>query len=90
MEVGVNEDGEPPEYGIGARSRVGFANDQEEEGIDELLDSLGAWPEGLLDDGVEAEVVNEIADVAGRVEAQVVQRAVGAPVASPVQGEEMQ
>lgn len=32
----------------------------------------------------------EIADVAGRVKAQVVQRAAGGPVASPVQGEEMQ
>lgn len=90
MDVGVDEDGEPPEYGIGARGRVRFANDQEEEGIDEFLDDFGAWPEGPLDGSVEAKVVDEIADVARWVEAQVVQRAVGATVASPVQSEEVQ
>ena len=90
MEVGVDEDGEPPEYRIGARGGIGFADGREEEGIGEVLYDLGARIERFLDGSVEAKVVDEIADATGRVETQVVQRAVGATVASPVQSEEVQ
>jgi hypothetical protein len=56
--IGMNEDCEPPENG------VGVANIQEEERMDEIGDDFGWWVEGFLDDGVEAQVVDDIANLA--------------------------
>jgi hypothetical protein len=62
--IGMNEDCEPPENGVGARGGVRVANNQEEERMDEIGDDFGWWVEGFLDNGVEAQVVDDIANLA--------------------------
>jgi hypothetical protein len=71
MHIWVNKDRKPPEYRVRARGRVRVPNRQEEEGIGKILDDFWARIEGFLDGCVEAEIVNDIADLAGRVKAQV-------------------